>query len=458
MRKFENIIQSEITPSTNSLHLKDGALFYYNNGEWKPISSGPNAPNFVGCTEEEYNSLESKDSNILYVINSNSGIDALYAGKNKVWKKPSNRFKGQCSLYWDNTYNLKCRINNIIYDFSDKVDPETGKFDFEYDGEEIKDFCLDDGGIMGGKRTRLQSIESLPDTSKIISAAHMFNANYYLKEFDCSCIDISNCVNTIFMFAECEGLYSLDISTLDMSKVYDMSNMFDGCAEVPELDFSNINLSNIRNMNGAFSACYGLTSIKLSHLANVANMSSAFQECTSLEYAELSIPSTNLVDMSGLFYSCSSLKDVKFSSPTSSKIKVNGVNGMFNGCESLKALNLPFDTKNVTNMSYMFYNCTGLHSLSLNFDMNNVVTASDMFSGCADLTDINGEITNIKIDLDLSTTSLSRSAALVFINGLSEEARPGILKVIKFSQSTYNTLNEGDITLASGKGWTIVAE
>ena len=85
MRKFKNIIQSEITPNTNSLHIKDGALFYYNNGEWKPISSGPNAPNFVGCTEEEYNSLESKDSNTLYVINSNSGIDALYAGKNKVW-------------------------------------------------------------------------------------------------------------------------------------------------------------------------------------------------------------------------------------------------------------------------------------------------------------------------------------------------------------------------------------
>ena len=453
MRKFENIIQSEITPSTNSLHLKDGALFYYNNGEWKPISSGPNAPNFVGCTEEEYNSLESKDSNTLYVINSNSGIDALYAGKNKVWKKPSNRFKGQCKP----NKGLGCRINNIIYDFSDKVDPETGKFDFEYDGEEIKDFSLSNlsGAGIGG--VNLVSIESLPDTSKIISAANMFANNYSLKEFDCSCIDISNCVNTSYMFGECAGLHSLDISTLDMSKVYDMSSMFSGCMEVPELDFSNINLSNVRNMNSAFSYCYGLTSIKLSHLANVVNMGSAFQECTSLEYAELSIPSTNLVDMSGLFHSCISLKDVKFM-PISAKIKVNGVNGMFNYCESLKALDLPFDTKNVTDMSYMFYNCTGLHSLSLNFDMNNVVTASDMFSGCADLTDINGEITNIKIGLDLSTTSLSRSAALVFINGLSEEARPGILKVIKFSQSTYNTLNEGDITLASGKGWTIVAE
>lgn len=454
MRKFENIIQSEITPSTNSLHLKDGALFYYNNGEWKPISSGPNAPNFVGCTEEEYNSLESKDSNTLYVINSNSGIDALYAGKNKVWKKPSNRFKGQCEPY----EALGCRINNIIYDFSDKVDPETGKFDFEYDGEEIKDFCLDGSGSMGTGGVYLQSIESLPDTSKIISASNMFASNTSLKEFDCSCIDISNCVDTSYMFGECQDLHSLDISTLDMSKVYDMSQMFSGCMEVPELDFSNINLSNVRNMNCAFSLCYGLTSIKLSHLANVANMGSAFQECTSLEYAELLIPSTNLVDMSGLFHCCSSLKDVNFIPPISSKIKVNGVNGMFNSCDALKALNLPFDTKNVTDMSYMFYGCIGLHNLSLNFDMNNVVTASDMFSGCVDLTDINGEITNIKIGLDLSTTSLSHSAALVFINGLSEEEGLELQKVIKFPQSTYNTLDEGDITLASSKGWTIVAE
>ena len=456
MRKFENIIQSEITPSTNSLHLKDGALFYYNNGEWKPISSGPNAPNFVGYTEEEYNSLESKDNNTLYVINSNSGIDALYAGKNKVWKKPSNRFKGQCRPSY---YRLECRINGEVHDFSDKVDHKTGKFDFEYDGEEIKDFSLsavDDAGLYGG--VNLMSIESLPDTSKIISANYMFADNHFLKEFDCSCIDISNCVDTSYMFRDCRGLHSLDISTLDMSKVYNMSNMFHTCTEVPELDFSNINLSNVRDMNSAFSYCYGLTSIKLSHLANVANMGSAFQECTSLEYAELSIPSTNLVDMSGLFHSCSSLKDVKFISPISSKIKVNGVNGMFNGCGSLKALNLPFDTKNVTDMSYMFYNCTGLANLFLNFDMNNVVTASNMFSGCESLTNIRGKITNIKIGLDLSDTSLSRSSALVFINGLSEEARPGILKVIKFSQSTYNTLNEGDITLASSKGWTIVAE
>ena len=453
MRKFENIIQSEITPSTNSLHLKDGALFYYNNGEWKPISSGPNAPNFVGYTEEEYNSLESKDSNTLYVINSNSGIDALYAGKNKVWKKPSNRFKGQC----DPNEGLECRINNIIYDFSDKVDPETGKFDFEYDGEEIKDFSLSALGDAGYGGQGLQSIESLPDTSKIISANYMFASNTSLKEFDCSCINISNCVDTSYMFGECSNLDSLDISTLDMSKVYDMSNMFLGCM-VPELDFSNINLSSVRDMYNAFEGCNSLTSIKLSYLANVADMSGAFQECASLEYAKLSIPSTNLVDMTNLFYRCPSLKDVEFSLPVSFRIKVNSIDRMFYYCRSLKTLDLPFDTKNVTDMSYVFYNCTGLANLFLNFDMNNVVTASNMFSGCESLTNIRGKITNIKIGLDLSDTSLSRSSALVFINGLSEEARPGILKVIKFSQSTYNTLNEGDITLASSKGWTIVAE
>lgn len=199
MRKFENIIQSEITPSTNSLHLKDGALFYYNNGKWKPISSGPNAPNFVGYTEEEYNSLESKDSNTLYVINSNSGIDALYVGKNKVWKKPSNRFKGKFNTT-DNWINASLYINGEYYNLEDKVNPETREFDFEYDGDtiyNIKFYGDEDEGY-----TTFESIECLPDTSKVESMYDMFSCSY-LKTINLSSIDTSNVIDTSYMFENC---------------------------------------------------------------------------------------------------------------------------------------------------------------------------------------------------------------------------------------------------------------
>ena len=90
--------------------------------------------------------------------------------------------------------------------------------------------------------------------------------------------------------------------------------------------------------------------------------------------------------------------------------------------------------------------------------MNNVEDAYGMFEGCSALTDISGEITNIKVNLNLSTVNLSRSSALVFINGLSEEGGLEPQKVITFSQSTYNTLDESDIALASNKGWAVTIE
>ena len=35
MKKFDNIVMSQTEPSTTSLWLKDGQLFYYDGG-WKP--------------------------------------------------------------------------------------------------------------------------------------------------------------------------------------------------------------------------------------------------------------------------------------------------------------------------------------------------------------------------------------------------------------------------------------
>lgn len=40
MKKFENIVMSEVEPSTNSLWLKDGKLLYFDGG-WKPCYEEP---------------------------------------------------------------------------------------------------------------------------------------------------------------------------------------------------------------------------------------------------------------------------------------------------------------------------------------------------------------------------------------------------------------------------------
>lgn len=38
MKRFENIVQSETAPNTNSLWIKDNVLKYFNNGQWVPLS------------------------------------------------------------------------------------------------------------------------------------------------------------------------------------------------------------------------------------------------------------------------------------------------------------------------------------------------------------------------------------------------------------------------------------
>lgn len=40
MKKFDNIVMSQTEPSTTSLWLKDGLLYYYDGG-WKPCGGEP---------------------------------------------------------------------------------------------------------------------------------------------------------------------------------------------------------------------------------------------------------------------------------------------------------------------------------------------------------------------------------------------------------------------------------
>lgn len=383
MRKFENIIQSEITPSTNSLHLKDGALFYYNNGEWKPISSGPNAPNFVGYTEEEYNSLESKDSNTLYVINSNSGIDALYAGKNKVWKKPSNRFKGKFIPdsyipWWYVT------INEREYNFEDKVNPETGEFDFEYDGDTIYDIQLcgdEDEGYMP-----IESIECLPDTSKVKSMDSMFSHSY-LKTINLSSIDASNVISTSYMFEYCPYLQSIDLSGFDMSKVITTKCMFSGCGSLKKVDIPQGLLANVSYMDAMFNDS-GLEEINIGqrdliYSPNLLSMGSMFGNCRNLKSLDLTIDAPQLKDMSDMLRNCQNLESALLYFHNS---KPENLSGLFSDCINLSSIGCQINMSNTTSMASMFSNCRSLERLSLFFgDTSKVQDMSYMFNGCSNL-------------------------------------------------------------------------
>ena len=51
MKRFENIVQSETAPNTNSLWIKDNVLKYFNNGQWVPLSYQENGSNNNGVID-----------------------------------------------------------------------------------------------------------------------------------------------------------------------------------------------------------------------------------------------------------------------------------------------------------------------------------------------------------------------------------------------------------------------
>lgn len=51
MKRFENIVQSETAPNTNSFWIKDNVLKYFNNGQWVPLSYQENGSNNNGVID-----------------------------------------------------------------------------------------------------------------------------------------------------------------------------------------------------------------------------------------------------------------------------------------------------------------------------------------------------------------------------------------------------------------------
>lgn len=153
---------------------------------------------------------------------------------------------------------------------------------------------------------------------------------------------------------------------------------------------------------------------------------------------------------------CKSLKYVKFPTTQLKTYNNNGSGNFFNGCSSLeKVENLQIYFGN--GYIDLFTNCVNLKELKnikLNFNGGYRNISNGMFFKCNSLTTVNGTIENIKENIDLSDSPLTNESAMVFINGLSEVEET---KTIKFKSTTYNTLTEEQIAIATSRGWSIVS-
>lgn len=141
--------------------------------------------------------------------------------------------------------------------------------------------------------------------------------------------------------------------------------------------------------------------------------------------------------------------------PNLSNIKA--MRSMFSECTALISVNLSnLNTSAVTDMGYMFSGCTALTTVILgDYDTSKVTDFGVMFRDCSALINVSGNITGIKVAIDLSPCPLlTNSSAMVFINGLAEVSST---KKITFKSTTFNTLSSEQIALATSRGWTVVS-
>lgn len=156
-----------------------------------------------------------------------------------------------------------------------------------------------------------------------------------------------------------------------------------------------------------------------------------------------------------LFYTL--LVEEFYSLPDMSSI--NAFDNMFFDCNQLKTFDFSLiNTKDIRKLGYTFYNCRKLESINfgkLDFSNADKDCFCATFTDCISLKYVTGEISGIKDDspILLSYSPLINASAMVFINGLGSSTNT---PSITFKSTTYDTLTEEQIALATSKGWSVI--
>lgn len=229
--------------------------------------------------------------------------------------------------------------------------------------------------------------------------------------------------------------------------------MFNGCRSLTGIDVSAFDTRNVVTMNSMFSNCRSLTSLDLSSF-DLGKVTTLGYFCAN-DVALLSvIPPRNTGNVSiftAMFSCCGRLSGLDVSGfDTSNATKMDD---MFRNVQNVEFDLRGWDTSKVTNMSWMFYGCTKLGRLLLGvLDLSSLTELDDMFYRCTSLTEVTGEIRGLKLGINLSACPLTNGSAMVFINGLADVTTA---QTVTFSTATYATLTEGQIAIATAKGWTV---
>ena len=272
------------------------------------------------------------------------------------------------------------------------------------------------------------------------------------KEFDV----VLNDVKPPYLFYNNKKIERIDSSFIptDTTSLY---NCFNGCSGLTQLNVADWKTDNVTTLYNCFSGCSRLTSLDVSswNVENVSNFQSCFGNCRGLTFLDLSTWKTDsATSLYNCFDYCSNLTKIDVTNWNVEN--VTNLNYCFDYCSKLTSLDLStWKIVKVTSLSGCFYFCRELTILKLGeWDLNNVTSFSNLFSNCSKLTDVTGVISNIKYSISIKNSPLTNQSAMVFINGLSSEITS--TQTITFNATTYDTLTEEQIALATSKGWSVV--
>ena len=250
------------------------------------------------------------------------------------------------------------------------------------------------------------------DSSRVKSFWAWFNGCKSLAYLDLSMLDTRNATNMKFMFSGCSSLKAVVVGDKwDTSKVTISDRMFEGCtkltggqgtafdAEKTDIAMAHVDTEEAPGYLTEPCTKYDKETGKLTLYGNVSN-NAIFtfgyeQEVSTGNYGFINVKNITCEKGTVLPKDCSQLFAAYWNTETidlsnADTSKVENMSHMFYNCVSLTSVDLTsFDTSKVKYMTYMFADCPELTSLDLNsFDTSSVTSTYGMFSGCTKLSSI----------------------------------------------------------------------
>lgn len=271
--------------------------------------------------------------------------------------------------------------------------------------------------------------------------------------------DFSKLPNISGLYKNCTGL--TDFPSLDYTKATDITYLCEGCSNLKNFPTTHGILNNTfdsaTSVKGMFKDCTSLTNIIPFDTSHVTDFSEMFKGCTALTSVTTSYdcqasdgcwdPMTGwhydkskATNLDSMYEGCTSLTDAAVAKFDMGQAFT--MNATFKNCTSFEMLANSIGS-NVTSCNELFSGCSKLTNAGT-IDMANVTSATDMFKGCTKLT--SAQLKNVKVNLDLSTTSLDHLSLMCIIDNYA-----GTGNQITLNDELRGELSDSEKTTASGK-------